>query len=369
MTKKQLKIIFIVQGEGRGHITQAISMKEIIEQNGHQVVSVLVGTSEKREIPDFFVKEMNVEIKKIASPNFVTDIKYKSIRIIPSIVYNLTKIPTFLNDLKIIKKEIKKHNPDLIINFYEPLMGLYNMFYRNRIPVISIAHQFIYQHEDFIFPKSKWFDKFSVKLVTYVAGYKSTKKLAISFYNLKPSSNKKIIVVPPLLRKGVFNTNTGNENFILIYLLNPGYAEEIINWHKENPNVKINCFWDKKEIQEEYIYDDNLVFYKINDKKFIEKLSSCKGFMTTAGFESVCEAVYHNKPVFMVPVQNHFEQYCNSRDAMNINAGLYDTQFDISKFLEYINNNSFQNKKFKDWTDSSQIIFEKILFSYSQNTQ
>lgn len=38
-----MKILFIVQGEGRGHLTQAISMEKLLRSNGHEVVEVLVG--------------------------------------------------------------------------------------------------------------------------------------------------------------------------------------------------------------------------------------------------------------------------------------------------------------------------------------
>ena len=36
-----MKILFIVQGEGRGHLTQAISMEKLLRSNGHEVVEVL----------------------------------------------------------------------------------------------------------------------------------------------------------------------------------------------------------------------------------------------------------------------------------------------------------------------------------------
>ena len=38
-----MKFLFIVQGEGRGHLTQAITLEEMLLRNGHEVVEVLVG--------------------------------------------------------------------------------------------------------------------------------------------------------------------------------------------------------------------------------------------------------------------------------------------------------------------------------------
>ena len=49
-----MKFLFIVQGEGRGHLTQAITLEEMLLRNGHEVVEVLVGESSSRILPGFF---------------------------------------------------------------------------------------------------------------------------------------------------------------------------------------------------------------------------------------------------------------------------------------------------------------------------
>ena len=48
------KFIFTVQGEGRGHLTQAISMTQIAREAGHEVVGYAVGSFGGRKIPSFF---------------------------------------------------------------------------------------------------------------------------------------------------------------------------------------------------------------------------------------------------------------------------------------------------------------------------
>ena len=35
-----MKFLFIVQGEGRGHLTQAITLESILRRSGHEVVEV-----------------------------------------------------------------------------------------------------------------------------------------------------------------------------------------------------------------------------------------------------------------------------------------------------------------------------------------
>ena len=53
-----MKMLFIIQGEGRGHLTQALSLRRKLADEGHQVVGVLVGKSPARRIPDFFMEKI-----------------------------------------------------------------------------------------------------------------------------------------------------------------------------------------------------------------------------------------------------------------------------------------------------------------------
>ena len=48
------KVLFAVQGEGRGHMTQAIALYDLFKKNNIEVCGTLVGTSDRRTIPDFF---------------------------------------------------------------------------------------------------------------------------------------------------------------------------------------------------------------------------------------------------------------------------------------------------------------------------
>ena len=66
-----MKFLFIVQGEGRGHFTQAITLEEMLLRNGHEVVEVLVGKSSTRTLPGFFNRSIHAPVKRFISPNFL----------------------------------------------------------------------------------------------------------------------------------------------------------------------------------------------------------------------------------------------------------------------------------------------------------
>ncbi len=66
-----MKYLFIVQGEGRGHLTQALSLKEMLQRSGHEVTEVMVGISNNRHLPQFFREQIGTDITTFESVNFL----------------------------------------------------------------------------------------------------------------------------------------------------------------------------------------------------------------------------------------------------------------------------------------------------------
>jgi hypothetical protein len=68
-----MRFLFLIQGEGRGHLTQALSFAGILRSEGHQLCGVVVGKSPRRNLPEFFIQKIGVEVTAVESPNFETD--------------------------------------------------------------------------------------------------------------------------------------------------------------------------------------------------------------------------------------------------------------------------------------------------------
>ncbi len=350
-----MNFFFIVQGEGRGHLTQAIALYNLLLKNGHVVCHVVVGKSERRALPDFFTNAIQAPIKQLESPNFVTDKEGKSVKLFKSIFTNLLRLPVFLKSIRQIDKLVKKHEPDAVINFYDFLGGFFYLLKRPTSRHIAIAHQFFLDHPEFQFPKGRFFDKPSMKLGNRLAGYKAYNTLALSFQEFPDT--KKLTVVPPLLREEVKIAQTTKQSHFLIYMVNHGYAEQVEKFHRKNPDIPLHCFWDRKGAPETFSKDENLIFHQLNDQKFIELMASCQGYLTTAGFESVCEAMYMGKPTLMVPVKGHYEQSCNATDAKNAGAGISSEIFELEKLLAYISVYKNVQTTFKKWCDKTEELF------------
>lgn len=226
-----------------------------------------------------------------------------------------------------------------------------------------MAHQYVYLHPEFEFPEGRFLDKMAIKFYTRQTAYGSIKNLGLSFYKIHTHDDE-VVVVPPLLRKEIFELKTKSNNFYLVYLVNRGYFEEVLDWHKHNPLTEIHCFTDQPDaILTEYQFDTEKLFvHAINDKLFLEMMSQARGLASTAGFESVCEAMYLGKPVLMVPIEGHYEQFCNSRDAYKAGAGIFADHFDLAQLDVFSTGYKEDNNLFKNWVSGAKPrIYQEIL--------
>lgn len=355
-----MKITFIIQGEGRGHLTQAMSLAQILRSNGHIISEVLVGINEQTELPAFFTDHFP-KATPFLSPYLIFEKTTNRLRLRKTIRKNFTKVKAYVKSIRFIHGQVKANTPDLIINFYEGLGGLYNFFYNPRnIPVIVVAHQYLLLNPKFEHPKGSWAHRTLVNLNSNLTAIGADKKLALSFTPFPDAFRKQLFTVPPLLRKEVLisGSETIKEDFLLMYINQPSLSEEVIAWHEENPETKIHCFVTKVPEKETH---PNLFFHKLDAARFLSYMKRCTGVVTTAGFETICEAMFFQKPVLMIPLKNHYEQRCNALDAVRANAGITQTDFNLSRFLEYAKTEFKPDALFTSWASSAEeIILQEI---------
>lgn len=356
-----MKFIFFVQGEGRGHMTQAISLVQVLNKLDHEVCCVAIGKSKQREIPEFVSRNLKVPIFTFESPNFFKDKKSKGIILSKTITSNFSKSKTFLKSLRLLDELTINFKPDIIINFYDILGGIYNYLYRPKVVYWTIGHQYLIEHPDFIFAPKSPLQKVLFKLNTHITALGADKLLALSFRPMATSQNENLIILPPLLRRELRNLAISDGDYYLTYMVNSGYSEDILHFAKNNPEFKIRAFWDKKGAPSVYQPLPNVTFYLLNDKLFLEQMANCKGLLSTAGFESICEAMYLGKPVLVMPVKGQYEQACNALDAVHSGAGISANHFDFLKFESFLQEKKPTYNNTKMWTDSFESKFQKIL--------
>jgi UDP:flavonoid glycosyltransferase YjiC (YdhE family) len=217
-----MRFLFLIQGEGRGHLTQALSFAALLKKEQHELVGVVVGKSPRRLVPDFFLQKIGVGVTSVESPNFETDGSEKKILLGKTIRKSLAKLPTYWTSLQKIHALVQDLQPEVVVNFYEPLAGLYNLLFAPKIAFWAIGHQYLEGHPEFAFVPKRGLEKFLFRIHTRLTAWGASERLALSFLPKKDRNG--VQVVPPLLRQEVKELTVSQEDFYLTYMVNPGYA-------------------------------------------------------------------------------------------------------------------------------------------------
>lgn len=353
-----MKYLFIIQGEGRGHMTQAMTLENLLRKNGHEVVKMIVGRSPNRKLPDFFVNGVHAPIIQIESMNFMPSASNRRPSMFKTVIFNTFHVLKFIPSIRRIRDEIRSSGADVVVNFYELMAGMTYLFHRMDTPMVCVGHQYLFLHKDFGLPRAKYPGSHALDFFSRMTSIGASKKLALSFRAMEPDGKREIRVVPPLLREEVLGISPVKGEYIHGYLLNSGFAEDVRQWHKANPDKELHFFWDNWDAGKVLKEDDKLYFHLIDDKEFLKMMSGCAAFASTAGFESVCEAMYMGKPILMVP--SHIEQEVNAFDAMRSGAGVTCDRFDLSLLIEFAETFS-PDPSFRHWVNSaSEIIIREL---------
>lgn len=168
------------------------------------------------------------------------------------------------------------------------------------VPQVCIGHQYLFLHPGFEFPRHiSRLQLALLRLFSRLTSIGAVRRLALSFYPEENDEDGKITVVPPLIRREIKECSVRQGNYLLGYMLNSGYVKEVEYWSRQHQGVPLHFFWDRTGIADTYALSADLILHQINDVTFIRYMGGCKAYLTTAGFESVCEALYLGKPVLM----------------------------------------------------------------------
>jgi uncharacterized protein (TIGR00661 family) len=323
-----MRVLFTVQGMGRGHLTQAIATAEVLRAAGHELIGVVAGNHPGRDLPAFFKDAFSAPVTMLASPGFIFQ-KDRGVDLPGTLLHAARHTSTWRESLERLHAIVEEARPDVVINFFEPLMGLLQTIRPLSVPVVAVAHQFALLGPEAGAaagtPVAPWWLKVFIRFV----GFRQW-KLALSFTMAEAAvrSREKVVVVPPLLRRRVLDLEPSRGDYVLVYVATHGYAAALRAWHVTHPDVPLKCFYDRPGAPKVEVVDASLSFHALDAEEFLLQMAGCRAVMCTAGFESVCEAAFLGKPVLMVPLDHHHEQRLNALDAERAGVAIGHPTFD-----------------------------------------
>ncbi|MFN0180308.1 MAG: glycosyltransferase family protein [Gemmatimonadales bacterium] len=338
-------------------MTQALAVHQILSRSGHEVVGVVAGRSSHRALPDYVTRALPVPVARLDSPGFALR-DGRAVDMAATAWRTVVGYRRWAASIGGLRALIEETRPDLIINFFEPLTGLLQLTRPARVPVVSVAHQHMIGHSAHRAPLGERADQLGLQLFATMVGCRSW-KLALSFYPAADLPRHRTLIGPPILRRELFDLEPTEGGYFLVYLVNHGYHEEIRAWHRANPGTTLHCFYDRPGAPEVEDVGGGLTFHSLDGEKFLRLMAGCRAVVSTAGFESISEAAWLGKPVYLVPVEHHAEQQWNARDAVQAGLGISDRRFDLDRLARI--RDRPDTGWFREWVASAPAAIERVL--------
>jgi uncharacterized protein (TIGR00661 family) len=276
-----VKILFAIQGTGNGHLARAEDIIPILQQYGDL---------------DLFISGAQADIK-LPYP-----VKYKSKGL--SFYFGKSGGIDFLrtfkqNSSKEVYKEIKKfpvEKYDLVINDFEPISAW--ACRKRDIPCVGLSHQSALLSSKVPTPK-----KMDPVGEWVLHNYAPVEKY-VSFHFERYDKN----IYTPVIRSAVRECKNIEKEHYTVYL--PSYDDKkLVPLLAKIPKIKWHIF--SKHAKKPY-HIGKLSVYPVNKDEFAESMTSAKGVLCGAGFETPAEALYLGKKLMVVPMKSQLEQHYNA---------------------------------------------------------
>ena len=230
------KCSIIIQGEGRGHYSQAIAAMEMFEKNNVEIVRIYIGKSFFRKTPGYFHSSLKVPVQSFYSPNFLHSSDRKGIRVILSVFINLLLAPVYIFEANRLGICMTRDKSELVYNFYDPIGGLACRWWKLKAKKIVLSHHFYFSHTDFFHPHGFGNSFFWLMLMNRFMIRSADQVMALSFR--KGQRLNKIEVLPPLIRHQIKSSQYNSGERDLCYFLNPGFDSEMIAYYQRRPEQR-----------------------------------------------------------------------------------------------------------------------------------
>ncbi|MEZ5072827.1 MAG: glycosyltransferase family protein [Bacteroidales bacterium] len=308
------RCLFIVQCEGRGHLSQSMALARLLEGQGHEVVAVYAGSEGMGELPGYFREAFGDRLRTFAAPVFLRLPNRQGIRVGATLGINLLRARRYLRAIRMLRRALGEHEPDLVFNFYELVGALALRKAPPGIRRVAVGHHLFLHLQHYPckgMPASRLLFGWLSRLILA----SSDRAWALSYQS--GEGREKILVVPPLVRPDFLALPRKRGDRLLAYFLEEGYVWALIAAAHRDPALRADVFVAPATLEQipgEQV-PPGLRLHPLSGPGFREHLARCRGLISTSGFDSLAEAACLGVPVAVVPSKGHFEQRCNARDA------------------------------------------------------
>jgi len=276
-----MRILFAIQGTGNGHVARAEDVIPFLQKHGDL---------------DLFISGAQADIKL----PYAVKYKSKGLSFYFGKSGGIDFMKTFKNNSsKEVYKEIKKfpiEKYDLVVNDFEPISAWAAR--KRGVPCVGLSHQ-----SALLSPKVPRPKKIDPVGEWVLHNYAPVEKY-VSFHFERYDTN----IFTPVIRSAVREARNVEKDHYTVYL--PSYDDKkLVPLLSKISQIKWHIF--SKHAKKPY-HVGKLSVYPVDKDEFAASMTSAKGVLCGAGFETPAEALYMGKKLLVVPMKSQLEQHYNA---------------------------------------------------------
>ena len=277
-----MKVLYAVQGTGNGHLSRARDLIPSLLNRGVELDLLVSGTQAELQIP--------------------YEVKYRlwGMSFIFGKEGGIDYWKTYLNVKTLRTQKEVRHLPvekyDLVLNDFEPIAAWACKL--KDVPCIGVSHQAAVLSPEAPQPLRK------DPLGLFILRNYAPTTFQYGFHFKSYTSD----MFTPIIRSGIRNAVVTSGEHYTVYL--PSFSDErVVSVLSEIENVRWEVF--SKHNRRPFTFE-NVSVRLINDGAFLKSITSCRGVLCAAGFETPSESLYLGKKLCVIPMRNQYEQECNA---------------------------------------------------------
>lgn len=276
-----MKILYAIQGTGNGHLARAEDVIPVLRAHGR--VDIFVSGAQADIKLDYPVKYKSKGLSFYFGKNGGVDL-----------------LKTFGRNSSIgVYREIKNFpvdKYDLVINDFEPITAWACI--HKRIPCVGLSHQSALLSPRT--PRPKTFDPIGDLIIRNYAPVDKYVGFHFACFDKH--------IYTPVIRRRIREAVVTDRGHYTVYL--PAYDDrKLLPVLNKFPAVRWHVF--SKHTRAPY-HVGKISVYPVNNLEFTASLTSCRGVLCGAGFETPAEALHLNKKLLVVPMKGQYEQHYNA---------------------------------------------------------
>jgi len=330
MSTGRKKILYGLQGDGRGHLSRAeVLIRQISKR--HDVLIFTSPSGEEKIFPELKTLPGVSVSGEIFSPKLYFG--KNKVNIFKTARTGL--IDFFRSGIASLARGLRVYaafRPDIIISDLEPCSA--RLAFLTGTPFLTLDHQHILtncrlQHRPEL-RRDYFLARFMVKWLIPLS-----KLNIITTFFFPPVKRNGTYLFPPLIRRQILGSRkkVSEGDFTLVYHTTPSAFAMIDRGLKEASPEKFVVYNMGRQYR-----DGNIIYRRVSEKQFIDDLRSCKAVICNGGHTLICESIFMGKPILSIPLSNNFEQIINSLYLQQLGYGRYCGEFSGEAIKSFLKN-------------------------------